>query len=376
MKINTLSLILIISFSLTGCIKNKNINVYDYPIQVTDKIKIPTICNKEYKYTLPKVAVLDFTNNSTYGKAKVDDKHSSGAVGIGLGITGFVAGAKENKSSTKRTIDDKLSDSITPLIESIVLNTGGAILYTRNELDKVNDELKLQDSGLIDSNSIVKFGKLSGVQYLITGTIDNATALHRGYTKYTNSLENVANNTQNKELKLATGLLSLGVSLFDGTDIETDITIKIIDVSTSKIIFTKALKNKVKISARQRPTYDQIISGIKNSIKNVMPELENEFSKHFVLQSYITQIRKNNDLDTIIRIKLGTKQKIKKGDKFNIFMIEENIDPLTSTVTCDKIKLPIVLTATDEISEEESWTQLNNNDIKDIKILQLIRKVQ
>ena len=369
--------LILISIFLTGCLKSttNNFNTALYPIKINTKLQIPKVCRSEYDYILPKVAVLDFVNNSTYDKAKVDDKDSSGAIGLGIGITGFVAGAKQNSSRVKRAIDAKLSASITPLIENIVLNTGGAILYTRDKLDKIEDELKLQESGLLDPNSVVKFGKLSGVQYLITGTIDNATALYRGYSKYTNSFENVARNTQNDKLKLATSLLSLGTSFFDGTDIQTNITIKIIDVSSGKIVFTKSLENKIKIANTKSPTYDQIISGLKNSISDIMPELKKDFSKHFKLQSYITQIRKDKDGNTIARIKLGTKHKIEAKDEFSVFSLEENIDPLTNTKSCDKIKLPFVLKATSQISENKTWTKVQNTNTNDIKILQLVQKI-
>ncbi len=373
---DTIGLIFIAIF-LAGCFgsSKSNLDISSYSVKINTKLQIPEVCMAEYKYTLPKVAVLDFVNNSTYGKAKVNDKHSAQAVGLGFGVTGFVAGAKSKKYSINRTIDTKLSESITPLIETIVLNTGGATVYTRSELDRVNDELKLQESGILDPNSVVEFGKLSGVQYLITGTIDNATADYRGYSKYTNSIENAVQNTQNSELKLASSVLSLGAAFFDGTDIQTQITIKIIDVSNGKIIFTQAFNGEIKVSNRAKPTYDEVISGIKNSIKKTMPELEDEFAKHFTAQGYITKLRKKDD-ELIAQINLGTKLKVKEGDEFSVFTIEENIDPLTGVKTCDKIKLPTTLKATNQITSTHAWTKIKNHKTNNIKILQLIQKVK
>ncbi|VAY86661.1 hypothetical protein MNB_ARC-1_39 [hydrothermal vent metagenome] len=327
-----------------------------------------------YKYTSPKVAVLNIVNNSTYDEAKVQSSHSSGAIGLGVGITGFVAGVKQSSSSTKRDIKSKLSQSIVPLIETIVLNTGGAQLYTRSELDRINEELKLQESGLLDPKSVVQFGNLSGVQYLITGTINNATADYRNYSTHTNVLKSTVKNTKNTRLKLASSVLSLGVSFLDGTDIKTSITIKMLDVSSGKIIFTTTLHEKIKVSGQSKPTYDQIISGIKNSIENAMPQLENELSKYFKIQGYITKLRRDKE-NIIGQINIGSDKKIKQGDKFELYSLEESIDPLTNTKSCEKIKLSATANVSNQITNTHSWIMINNIDPNLVKILQLVQKV-
>jgi hypothetical protein len=370
---NQIFMMLLSLFILGGCVKNESLNIYEYKTKVNTKIKIPDVCKAEYNYTLPKVAVLDLINNTTYGKADIKNNSSSASVGLGIGINGFVAGAKGKDLNTNRTINTKLSQSITSLIETIILNTGGSTLYTRSELERLNDELKLQDSGLLDPSSVVEFGKLSGVQYIVTGTIDNVTTNRRGYKKYTNSLENAVKDTQNQELKLASSVLSLGASLLDGTDMQTNITIKIIDVSDGKILFSKGLQSDIKISSDQEPTYDQIISGIKQSITKVMPTLKSEFSKYFKVQGYVTKVRQNND-NIIAQINLGNDDKIKRGDKFELFELEENVDPLTNIKSCDKVKLPTILNVTNQISQSHSWTKVENGKPYSLKILQLVQK--
>jgi curli biogenesis system outer membrane secretion channel CsgG len=373
MRVLFLSLLVSIFF-FSGCMKNENLDIQSYTTRINSKLLIPNICKKEYQYTLPKVAVLDLVNNTTYNNAKIDKLNSSGAVGLGFGITGFVAGAKSNKSNIKRDIQAKLSQSITPLLENIVSNTGGAILYTRSELDRVNDELKLQESGILDSSTVVQFGKLSGVQYLITGTIDNVSTNYRGYSKYTKKIDNVIqNNIGDKNTKLASSAVSFLSSMIDGTDIKTNITIKVIDVSSGKIIFTTPIEEKIKVSGDKEPTYDQVISGIKESIKKAMPQLESEFSKYFKVQGYITKLRKKDD-KLIAQINLGSNKKIKKDDKFNLYTLEENIDPLTNIKSCEKIKLPNILTTSEHINQTHSWVQFDEHNTNNIKLLQIVQK--
>ncbi len=367
--------VIFISIFFTGCVKlfNDELTHSSYSNHITTKLKIPKVCKKEYEFTLPRVAVLDFVNNSTYKNAKINNKHSSAAIGVGVSVVGIGAGIKNEKYSTKRTIEAKLSESTTPLIESIILETGGAELYTRTKLDVINTELKLQDSGLLDPNSVVKFGQLSGVQYLITGSIDNVTADYRGYMKYANNVRNVAQNTRNKEFQITSSLLSLGALFFDGTDIHTQITIKIIDVSTGKIMFTKTLNEDIKVSNKKIPTYDHIISGIKNSIIKTMPRLQKEFKKYFLIQGYITKLRTKDD-DIIAQINLGKKHKIQQNDTFNIFTLEENIDPLTGDKSCDKIQLEGTLTASKQISQTHTWLNVKDTNINALKILQIVQR--
>jgi len=145
----------------TGCANSNKVNLLEYKRNVTTKIYIPEICKAEYKNSLPRVAVIDWTNNSTFGIAEVNQGEKSSTAGFAIGVTptfaGAVAGTKTKNYNEKRTIDAKLSKAIVPTIENMILNFGGAKIYTRNDIDKIKDELKFQDSGLLDSKSIVKF---------------------------------------------------------------------------------------------------------------------------------------------------------------------------------------------------------------------------
>ena len=143
----------------------------------------------------PRISV-PFTNNSTFGIAEVNKANKSAvgglAVGVGPNFIGAVAGSKSKGYNEKRKIDAKLSQAVVPVIENMIVNLGGAEIFSRNDMKKIDAELKFQDSGLIDPNSVVKFGKLSGVKYLITGSIDNVKQHYRGYNDAANSANEFA----------------------------------------------------------------------------------------------------------------------------------------------------------------------------------------
>jgi uracil phosphoribosyltransferase len=74
----------------------------------------------------------------------------------------------------RATILDK---AISGALEGSLANMGGLKNYSRADLDKVMKEQKLQQSGLFDDKTLVKVGKLAGVKYIVTGSIDSVTSL-------------------------------------------------------------------------------------------------------------------------------------------------------------------------------------------------------
>ena len=372
---NKFAILAIATMLFSGCYSNK-VNPINYKNKITSKITIPQSCKNEYKFNLPSVAVINFTNNSTFDKAKISKKSSHGAVGLGFGVTGFVAGAKEGKSSVKRTVNSKLSTSLVPLVENIVHNIGGVKLVSRADLNKIDAELKLQDSGLLDPNSVVEFGFSSGVKYLITGSIGSVDFNHKNYSKYTAQISQATNNSQNEKVKLAAKLLDFGTTFLDGTTIKTSVTLKIIDVSTGKIIFTKNFREETKINSTKEPSYDQIVGGVKSAISKSLPALQDEFAKHFKEQGYITKLQYNQSNEILAQINIGKNFKTKQNDVFTLFTLEENIDPLTGVKSCDKIKLDTKLTATKHITHKHTWVKVEDTDISSIKILQLVQRIK
>lgn len=367
--------ILAFSFILfiSGCTTSK-INLTDYNKNVTSKITLDETCRPLYNKEKSSVAVVNFTNNSNFGVANLADKKESASAYAGITIVGVGVGANSSKSKVTRVVDPKLSNSFIPLIEKMLINTGGVNLFTRSDFNKIDAELKLQDSGLLDPQSVVEFGQTSGVKYLVTGSIDYVEHNHKDYSRHTTMLSKATRHSDNDDLKLATAALDFAAGFFDGTKIKTAVTIKVLDVATGKIIFTKQVKNETKINSKKEPTYGQLVGAIKNNISETLPSLQKELSSQFIVSGYITKIKFNSDNEALIQINMGKGDSIKKGDKFVVKNLESSVDPLTNKSSCEKIPTNIKLEATEHVADKYTWLKVLEGESKTIKLLQLVER--
>jgi curli biogenesis system outer membrane secretion channel CsgG len=346
-----------------------------------DKVKIPEICMPEYKSVLPTVAVLDFTNNSTFKKASISKssttKDSSAIGGIAIGANGIIAGgvSKSNKETIKvsRNIDSKLSQSIVSPLETLIINSGGAKIFTRTDMDKIDTELKFQDSGLVDPASAVEFGKTSGVRYIITGSIDNISQDYTDNSSSANSTAHLANQGNNKNLKVLTALMALGSSITDGMTIGVKFTVKILDVQTGKIVFSETLKGDTNIGKIVKPTYDQIVGAVKKVMINQLPTLKKELSTYFSVKGYITQLRKKDD-EIIAQVNIGRDLKVVENQLFKVYSFEEIEDPMTGKKSCDVIEIQTKLKASQQITQKTTWVTIQDGKGSSLKLGQLVQK--
>lgn len=368
---------LIALFLLQGC-SQKQINITQYPLTIEEKIDIPNVCKYEYTPYFSTIAVMDFTNNSTFGKAKVYDSSTTqqGSVIAGIIVNdqgaGVGAGAKSSKKTinVKREVDAKLSQTLTPLLESKIAQLSGTTLVARNDIEKINEELKLQDSGLLEPSSVVEFGKLLGAKYLVTGSIDNVEINHRNHEQAAIAVNNVTSKSNDSNTQIV-GLIGRVLTSFtDGILIKTTITIKILEVQSGKIVYAQTLSDDVNIGKFSNPSYDVYIGGIKSAIISSLEQLHYDFSNQFILKGYITKIKSDGN-HQLVQINLGKNHNIQPNQIFNVYTLEESIDPLLGTLSCDKIQLLITLSVTSYISDTHSWLKPEKNDIN-LKLLYLV----
>jgi curli biogenesis system outer membrane secretion channel CsgG len=380
-----LILILFITLFFTSCSKQLNlakatiseslgssIDISKYKTNINEKIDLPQECRVLYENKKHSVAVVNFTNNTNFSSADVNDKSSDDSVHIGLNIIGIGAGKKSSSSKTKRLVNPKLASSFIPMIQDMLIKTGSVNLFEREDYEKVNTELKFQDSGLLDPNSVVEFGKTSGVKYIVTGSIDKVSHNYRNYSQFTNKAVNAAVLTKDKDFKIAAASLHLASSFFDGTTVKTAVTVKIIDVASGRIVFTKKINNESKINGNKEPTYSQLVGAVKDNIEEALPALENRLLKHFSYNAYITKIKEYKD-DRIVQINLGKDSSIKKDMAFEVFNIESTTDPLSGKITCDLIPTKLELEVK-EVLSNSSWTTISEGNEKDTRLLQIVKR--
>jgi curli biogenesis system outer membrane secretion channel CsgG len=373
----TIFWIFIAIFLLQGCSQNQ-INMTQYPLTIEEKIEIPKVCEYEYTPYFSTIAVMDFTNNSTFGKADVYDSTTTkqGSVIAGIIVNdqgaGVGAGAKSSKKtiSVKREVDAKLSQTLTPLLESKIAQLSGTTLVARNDIEKINKELKLQDSGLLEPSSVVEFGKLLGARYIVTGSIDNVEINQRNNEGAAIAVNNVTSKSNDSNTQIV-GLIGRVLTSFtDGILIKTTITVKILEVQSGKIVYAQTLSDDVNIGKFANPSYDVYIGGIKSAIISSLEQLHYDFSNQFILKGYITKIKSDGN-NQLVQINLGKNNNIQPNQIFNVYSLEETIDPLLGTISCDKIQLPITLSVTSYISDTHSWLKPEKNDTT-LKLLQLV----
>ncbi|MEA3512616.1 MAG: CsgG/HfaB family protein [Campylobacterota bacterium] len=372
----------------TGCGGNK-LDVLSYPKQIKQKVDIPEICMPKYKSAMPTVAVMDFTNNSTFGKAEIDTtksnsettKKSAAVVGIvatpvGVGVGGAsVQNTKTNSKRTnvKRSVDAKLSSSVTGPLESLIVNSGGAKLFTRSDMDKIDAELKFQDSGLVDPDSAVEFGKTSGVRYIITGSIDNVDQKYRDNSEATGGLADATAQSDNQALQLFGALANVAASVTDGMVITTKLTVKMLDVQTGKIVFSKTLEESGNIGKIPDPSYDQTVGGIKKAMMEALPVLKEDFANYFAVKGYITKIKANGD-DRIAQLNIGRDLKVVENQLFNVYAFEESEDPMSGEKSCDVIETNTKLRASQQIQPKTTWVTVEDGEGKSLRLGQLVQK--
>jgi len=382
LKVSLLSITTIVFF--VGCGGNK-LDVLSYPKNIRDKVVIPEICMPQYKSAMPTVAVIDFTNNSTFGKAQMTDKSTNtkvhrnavGAAGfVGLGVAGgYVSNTnrKSQTSKTNRNVDAKLSASITGPLETIIVNSGGAKLFSRSDMDKIDAELKFQDSGLIDPKSAVRFGKTSGVRFIITGSIDNVEQSYTDNSTAAIAVSSVTSQSKDSGVRLIGALLSMGSLVTDGMKISTKMTVKLLDVETGKIVFSKQLENEINIGKIPQPNYDQVVGGIKSAMLESLPALKEELAIYFTVKGYITKLKSKNN-ETIAQINVGKNYKVQENQLFKVYAFEENEDPLSGDITCDVIESTTKLRASQQISARSTWTTVEEGSADILKLGQLVQK--
>jgi len=378
-------LILLFITSLFGCATVAKIDPTAFIPDTGLKETIPPVCRSSYELAIPKVAVVNFTNNTTFEYAKMVQASVQGAsqrtavggaaVGVGPGVAGIVWGSKEqaqfqaDSQRIEREVNAKLSESVEDGVMNEIVNMGGAKVFTRNEMQKVLEEHKFQASGLVDEKTLVQFGKLAGVKFIVTGSVTNVNL------KWV-SLEATKSGLQ-KHLGLVGSIVAAGVEQQEGWNIDTDISLRIIDVETGEVVFSKAVSGKHIIGKTPYPNYDALIGGIKKAAQKAIADARPELSKWFTLRGYIIQTRTSSDgKQRAALVNLGYKHGLKEDMQLIVYTFQEIEDPFSGKKSCDKVKLPVVLKPTNQIQEESGWFIVEGDEqsIRRVKTGQLVER--
>jgi len=373
---------------MTGCGGNKlDVSGFDTTSADKAKVEIPDVCRSSYDNAIPKVAVVDFTNNSTFGKAEIASTQgestttgtsTTGRVGVDFGVVSASKSTTDSKSKTvsssetaQRSVNAKVSESVASAVEAQIMELGGAKLYSRSDMAKIMQEQKFQQSGMVSEDSLVELGKLAGVKYIVTGSINNVKQKYVAKMETTNT-----GDTGNKTLNQLSALGNLAVIAsniaLSGMTIETELNVKVVDVETGEMLFAKNVTGKTSIGDFPNASFDQLVGGLKAAASEALKEADQDLSKYFKVRGYVVKLKSKDD-ERIALVNVGDNYGVKEGQEFFVYSFEETENPMTGKKTCDMTKLPITLKSSDQITKDMTWTTVDGN-AKDLRLMQLVER--
>ncbi|MBI4824428.1 MAG: hypothetical protein HY805_09425 [Nitrospirae bacterium] len=382
-----LSLIICVSF-LVSCVTIPKIDPTAFLPETIAKESVPDVCKRVYETAIPRVAIVNFQNNTTFDYASTVQSNVRGrgqsatAGGVAAGQGGVVWGAAQasqfeaESQSIQREINAKLSESIEEGVVDEIVNLGGARIYSRADMQKVMEEQKFQQSGLADDTTLTKLGKLAGVEYIITGAVNNVNLSYIDLTQTKKQTQDVG-----KQLGLAGMLIGLaataGMESQEGWNVSTEVTVRVIDVETGQIVVSEKVTGKHIIGKIPYPNYDSMIGGMKKAASKSLGGIRPKLSKYFSLKGYIWEVRTSSDgKQKIATINIGESHGLKPGELLYVYTFNEMKDPMSGKTTCNKVRLPLELVVSNQVDTENSWVVIKGEPpaIAKLRVGQIVER--
>ncbi len=324
------------------------------------RVIIPDACKNQYQNKIFRVAVVPFLNNTTYGDMTAKNIQEQGRVlqrrkevGVGgvvggSGAAGFgYAGASRTNTKYSRDINifmrqiaPKIGEFAQSAVEDTIVNIGGVEVFSRSQMQNVLNEQNFQ-MNLADQNTIVQFGKIAGVDYIIAGSVDNIRAVYIPRTEMEDTDNDFLNFTQ-----------ALVKSMTEGWNITTEMTVQLIDVTTGQVIVSKKVKGRELGGIQPGFNPELIIAAAKKAMSESVADLRPVFSDKFVAKAYINQLRGGK---SAALISMGKNDGLKPGDKIVAYELMEIKDFMSGDVYCSKVKIPVEMIVSDQIDQESAW---------------------
>ncbi|MFA7061969.1 MAG: CsgG/HfaB family protein [Pedobacter sp.] len=363
-----LAVVMLAFVLLPACAMTPKIDLVEYVLDPLEKVEIPKVCKLKYENAIPRVAIAEISNNTTFDYAKMVEAQVSRTSSKQSAGGAVVWGASEQKkfkaesSVIARNVNAKLSESVGDGIIDELTNLGGFKLYARSDMEKIIKEQKLQHSGLFDEKQLGKLGKLAGVKYMITGSINNVNLSYVSHQRIKDIIPII---------------LGPVIELNEGWHVETEVNVRMLDVESGEIVLSNNVKGKEIMGIMPYPKYDMLIGAIKKAAAKGLRDIRPEFSKYFTIKGSVMQTGTRRDgTDKIALVNIGENQKITAGTTLYAYVFKEVQDPMTGETVCDQQKLPVELSVSNQIQSDKSWCLIKCDPRyrKDIKPWQLVER--
>ena len=231
--------------------------------------------------------------------------------------------------------DARLATLAENLTTTALYNSGRLTVVERQELDKILQEQKFNQSGLVNDDDAIRLGLLSGAKYIVVGNIPNAR--YNTETKITPA---------GVRYQLASAFINLQI--------------KIIKVESGDLVYTKSFDFK---SEQSRETdREKLLSTLLTGEfeKRVAREIVGSFP--IEIEGTILFIDGNS-----VYIDIGSGYGVKKGMLFDVLSTEERTNTAGRTVKISKKigKIQVTEITGDDSAECRIYDDVNISDLKE-----------
>lgn len=393
--------ILLLVILLAGCVAGGTAVQIDSAAFLPDrgsKEIVPNACKPLYDTAATRVAIAPFSNNTPFDYAKEVQVHVTGASerqarGAAAGRAtrggaGVVWGTDERRRfqqdtrMTQQEMNSKLSESLEDAVLDQIRGIPGIRVYARKELSKVFDEMKLQQSGMVDQATAVQLGKLVGAKFIVTGSFNNIALSYRS----TESIQRGGRDIGRRAADQRTGDNALWAALaghavaaaaeaVEGWSVEAEVLVRVLDVETGEVTFSKSFKGNESLGRIPYPGFAEVVGGVKKAGTKNLEDLRPALSRNFSARGYIIQTKTSPDgRQRIALVNLGSKAGVTENAQLSGYTFSEVEDPISGQKTCDQSRLPVILRVTDQIQQDKAWVMIEGEPdcVKRVKAGQLV----
>ncbi len=221
---------------------------------------------------------------------------------------------------------------------SLLIETKRFDVIERSQIAAIMSEQKLSNSGIIDENDATEIGKISGVKFLVLGTVSNV--------RY-----------------IVSRKASDSGGVYEDVDAAIVLQLKIIEVENASVVFSKTYN--MKKGSGIGSVFSSLVSGdgtpegtLSSLLKKTFSkEVSNDMLNAFPIEGEILSIE---DKKTVT-IDIGSDQGVKKGMVFNIITKEEKTNSSGKTRTI--IKKIGKIKVTEVLGEESSTCKVTESSV-------------
>lgn len=331
--------------------------------QDQNQVETPDVCKSQYKSKTYRVAVVPFLNNTSYGEMTARNTQINGQANINrsqVGAAGVIVGPgaaglgyagasktnihySSNINTFMRQIAPKVGEFAQSAVENVIVNLGCVDVFTRTQMQNVLNEQNFQ-MNLADQNTIVQFGKLAGVDYIISGSVDNINA------KYVPKTE--SKDTGNVWLNITQSLVK---SMTEGWNITTEMTVQLIDVATGQVLVSKKVYGRELGGTQPSFNPELVISAAKKAMGESVADIKPVFSERFTARGYINQTRGGK---SAALISVGRGDGIQPGDSIIAYQFTAIKDFMSGNLQCSKSKIPVEITVSNQVDQNSAWVRI------------------